>query len=530
MPDIVLATLNAKYIHPAFGLRYLLANLGQLQGRATLAEFDIHQRPLDIAEALLGFEPQIIGLGVYIWNATASTELAVLLKRLRPEVTLILGGPEISHETDLQPIAAVADYVITGEADLRFAEVCEQVLGGKPPVEKLIPAPPPDLGRVVLPYALYTAHDLAHRIVYVEASRGCPFGCEFCLSSLEASVRRFPLPDLLQHLDHLLARGARHFKFVDRTFNVDPRIARAILEFLLERHQPGMFFHVEIVPDLLPESLRDIIGQFPSGSLQFEAGVQTFDAEVAERIGRRQDYTVLQNNLRFLREETGAHIHADLVAGLPGESLESIATGFDRLISLGVHEIQLGLLKRLRGAPIARHEAAWQMIYSPHPPYEILQTSRIGFPMMQRLRRFARYWDLVGNSGHFLETAPLLWTSSFPVSQSPPGSTVQVKGTRPAVSPFASFLRWSDWLYARVHRTDSIALVRLMELVFEYLTSELGVQPSRVAEALWQDCQRGGHRDPPGFLRSHLASSLEPPAAVPVHLPRRQARHWRGRR
>ena len=253
---------------------------------------------------------------------------------------------------------------------------------------------------------------MAHRLIYVEASRGCPFSCEFCLSSLDIPVRQAPLPALLSHLQRLLDRGVRQFKFVDRTFNLNLETARTILEFLLERHQPGRFFHFEMVPDRLPDALRELIARFPAGALQFEVGVQTFNAEVAARISRRQDYARLEDNFRFLREQTGVHIHADLIVGLPGESLESFAAGFDRLIALGPHEIQVGILKRLRGTPIVRHDAEWQMVYSPHPPYEILQNRLIDFRQMQKLRRFARYWDLVGNSGNFVETTPLIWSEA----------------------------------------------------------------------------------------------------------------------
>ena len=197
MADIVLATLNAKYIHAAFGLRYLLANLGELRPRASLREFDIHQPPAHVADALLAENPQIIGLGIYIWNITPATELVAILKRLRPEVTVILGGPEVSHETDRQAIIDAADYVVTGEADLKFAEVCRRLLAGNKPPQKIIPSELPDLNRLASPYALYTGDDVAHRIIYVEASRGCPFSCEFCLSSLDVPVRQFPLPALL---------------------------------------------------------------------------------------------------------------------------------------------------------------------------------------------------------------------------------------------------------------------------------------------------------------------------------------------
>ncbi len=221
MPDIILTTLNAKYAHCAFGLRYLLANLGELQAQARILEFDINQRPIDVVEVILRQEPKIVGIGVYIWNATQSLQVVADLKRLRPDLIIILGGPEVSYEYDRQEIVRLADHVITGEADLAFAEVCGQTLNGKPPPEKIVPAPLPNFDRLALPYELYTDTDIAHRVIYVEASRGCPFECEFCLSSLDIPVRNASLDRFLTAMQHLLDRGVRQFKFVDRTFNLN---------------------------------------------------------------------------------------------------------------------------------------------------------------------------------------------------------------------------------------------------------------------------------------------------------------------
>ena len=486
MPDIVLATLNAKYIHAGFGLRYLLANLGELRPRAALAEFVVSQRPLEIAGRILALEPRIVGLGVYIWNVTPTTELVALLKKIRPGLVVILGGPEVSHETEQQEIVRLADYTIAGEGDLAFAEACHGILAGQPPAQKVVPAPLPDLARIALPYDEYTADDIAHRLIYVEASRGCPFECEFCLSSLDIPVRQFPLEPFLAALDRLLERGVLHFKFVDRTFNLNLAVSRRILEFFLARWRPGLFLHFEMIPDRLPAELRELIGRFPPGSLQLEVGVQTFNPTVAAAISRRQDYSRLEDNFRFLRAETGVHLHADLIVGLPGETVESFAAGFDRLVGLRPQEIQVGMLKRLRGTPIFRHDGEWGMVYSPLPPYEILQNKLIDFATMQRLRRFARYWDLIGNSGNFVETTPFVWAGGG--------------------SPFAEFLRLSEWLHAREGKQHGILLTRLMELVFTYLTTERGRPPRDVAETLWRDFQRGERAELPRFLRPHLAT------------------------
>jgi radical SAM superfamily enzyme YgiQ (UPF0313 family) len=530
MPDIVLATLNAKYIHTAFGLRCLMANLGQLQTRACLMEFDIDQRPLDIAEKVLAQHPKIVGLGVYIWNTAATTELVALLKRIKPELILIVGGPEVSYETEQQEIVAMADYVITGEADLKFAEVCGRLLSNEALASKVSHAALPDFSQLALPYELYDAEDIAHRVIYVEASRGCHFTCEFCLSSLDIPVRQAPLPYFLEAMQKLLDRGVRHLKFVDRTFNLNVATSRTILEFFLERHRPGNFYHFEMIPDRLPEALREVIAKFPPGTLQFEVGVQTFNPEVAELIRRRQDCARLEDNFHFLREQTGVHIHADLIVGLPGESLESFAAGFDRLVALRPQEIQVGILKRLRGTPITRHDMEWGMVYSPRAPYEVLQTKFMDFTTMQKLRRFARYWDLVNNSGNFVETTPLLWSNSVGQASS---LSCQVCVPRPAEtgktpvlhSPFHAFLSCSEWLHARTGRTDSIALIRLMELLFDYLTRELKLQPKLVAETLWCDYQRGGRTDKPAFLCEFLSEAEPTPSHWQKTPLKRQARH-----
>ncbi|HZV34236.1 MAG TPA: DUF4080 domain-containing protein [Verrucomicrobiae bacterium] len=506
MPDIVLATLNAKYIHAAFGLRYLLANLGELRARAVLLEFDINQRPIEIAETLLAGSPRIIGLGVYIWNAAQSTELVSALKRLRPDVLVVLGGPEVSYETDRQPIIAMADYVITGEADLKFAVVCRQLLAGEKPPQKIIPAELPEPSQLASPYEFYNERDVAHRIIYVEASRGCPFTCEFCLSSLDIPVRQFPLAALLQNLEELLRRGVRQFKFVDRTFNLNLNTSRALLQFFLDRLTPGLFIHFEMIPDRLPEELREVIAKFPPGALQFEVGIQTFNPQVAHLISRRQDYERLADNFKFLRQHTGVHIHADLIAGLPGETMESFGRGFDQLLALRPQEIQVGILKRLRGTPIVRHDAEWQMIYHDHPPYEVLQTKLISFADLQRLRRFARFWDLIGNSGNFVTTVPLLW--------------------RDAASPFQEFMSFCDWLHARLGRNHAIALAQLGEMLFTFLTEEKNLPAQTVAAAIWADYQAGGRSDKPLFLRPYLPDTpVSRRERSRSTIPKRQERH-----
>ena len=502
MPDILLATLNAQYSHASLGLRYLSANLGELRSQAKLLEFTLEQRPIDVVEALLAQQPKIVGLGVYIWNVAHTTEVVAMLKTVRPDVTIVLGGPEVSYECDEQRIVQLADYVIAGQGDHAFAALCRQLLSGERPATKIIRAAVPKMDEVALPYREYTDADIAHRLIYVEASRGCPFKCEFCLSSLDQTAWPFQQDVFLAEMQLLYERGARHFKFVDRTFNLNVKASKRILEFFLERMADDLFVHFELIPDRLPEALKESIVKFPPGSLQFEIGVQTLNPDVQARISRKQDDAQTAENLRWLRAHTQAHLHADLIIGLPGETLASFGAGFDRLAQLNPHEIQVGILKRLRGAPIARHTQGFDMRYSPQPPYNILSNADIDFSTMQRLQRFARYWDMIGNSGRFVRTRELLL----------------------ADAPFERFLKFSDWLFAISRQTHRIALDRLYELVFDGLVELFIVDVEVLRDVLTRDYFESGARGAPKFLNEPLAAALSSDARAHA---KRQARHRR---
>jgi radical SAM superfamily enzyme YgiQ (UPF0313 family) len=513
-PAIVLATLNAKYIHASLGLRCLAANMDRhggagLRALTQLREFVIQQRPTQIVEDLLALNPAVIGLGIYIWNVVETTQLVRLLKTLRPDIRIVLGGPEVSFETGEQEICRLADHVVTGWGDVSFPKLCRALLDGPKPLMKVIAGEQPPLEMLALPYNEYTAEDLAKRLLYVEASRGCPFKCEFCLSSLDKTAWAFELDRFMAEMDALFQRGARNFKFVDRTFNLKVDFSVRILQFFLDRMAPDLFVHFEVVPDSLPDRLKALIVQFPAGSLQFEVGIQSFNPEVQQRISRKQDNAKTADNLRWLVNESQAHVHADLIFGLPGETLESFADGFDRLYCLGPHEIQFGILKRLRGTPITRHTADFAMAYDSQTPYTILQTSTIDFATMQRIQRFARYWEMIANSGRFALSLKLLLG---------PGSA------------FAHFLNFTDWLWRATSKTHEFALEKLLDLLFEHLTAVRGLPNDEVRAALLLDYRASGARGRPQSLAAVLGAKANPQAVSQAALQEnrraeRQLRH-----
>ncbi len=474
---ILLTTLNARYMHTAFGLRYLYANLAELQAQTRLQEFTIQELPLNIAEQLLANQPQIICFSVYIWNISEISQVIQLIKQIAPEVMIILGGPEVSHPPDIPAIADHADYIITGPGEQSIKTLCQALLSGQRPAKRLIEGIPIPLDQLTLPYDFYTDEDIRNRLIYVEASRGCPFKCEFCLSSLDKTATAFPLDSFLEAMDKLLKRGVKNFKFIDRTFNLKVSTSVRILEFFLERMSDDLYLHFEVIPDNLPDKLKVVLQRFPANSLQFEIGVQTFDPDIQSLISRKQNNAKTKENIQWLRHHTGAHLHTDLIFGLPGDTLANFADSFDQLVALNPQEIQLGILKRLRGAPLNRHNESYAMRFNPEAPYNILTTQAITFSAMQRVNRFARFWDMIANSGRFANTLPLIL----------------------ADSPFDRFMQLSDALYQLAASSWKISLKRQFELIYLVLTDHFKLDSNTVEQQLTTDYHRNNLKGSPTF-------------------------------
>lgn len=465
---IILSTLNAKYAHASLGLRYLYANMQELQSQTMLIERTIHEEPLRFVEELLALRPSVVAFGVYIWNVTQIQKLLALIKQIAPEVITVVGGPEVSFEPINLALKDV-DYVIQGEADTAFYSLCKRLLSSAIEHQsgaKIIASQRPDLHALALPYQYYSDEDIANRYIYIESSRGCPFLCEFCLSSLDQKLRRFEDGAFYEALESLWQRGARTFKFVDRTFNVQISHATKLLDFFLHK-SPPYHLHFEVIPDQFPALLRQKIAQFPPHVLQLEIGIQTLSEKTSALISRPLNREKMQQNIQFLQQH-GIHLHLDIIIGLPSEQIGDIASHLNALVALGHCEIQVGILKRLSGTAIVRHSKEYGLLFTDEAPYEVLKTSTISFAQMMQLKRFARYWDIYYNSGNFTKTMALLFSQHA----------------------FENFFDFSDWLYRQINRTHKISLENQMNYLAIYLHQYAGLGKEDITNALTSDCKR----------------------------------------
>lgn len=477
--DIVLTTLNGRYTHSSIALRYLYANLHEFQEKAVIEEFVINEREQDLAVKILEYNPKIVGIGVYIWNVSDVAKLIHILKKISPEVTIILGGPEVSYEP-FRVNLDEADYIIQGEGEEQFYALCKDILDKKEVKQRIFAPKMVEIDNLKLPYEYYNDIDVEHRFIYVEASRGCPYLCEFCLSSIDKQVRNFEINTLLGEFQKLWDRGVRNYKFIDRTFNLDIKSATKILDFFLKKDEVDYLTHFEVIPDNFPSKLKEKIKAFPPGTLQLEVGLQTLKKDIAKNIRRKLNIPKIKENIAFLENETNAHIHLDLIIGLPGESCKSFGENLDILCDISRCEIQLGVLKKLSGTTLNRHDEIFGMVYSDIPPYDILQNDLIDFNTMQHLKRFSRYWDLVYNSGNFTKTFILMCKDR---------------------SVYETFDKFTHFIYNRTYSTWQISLDRLAKYLFDFMVEEIGLEKEEIADSLVSDILKVGGRKLPKFLR-----------------------------
>jgi radical SAM superfamily enzyme YgiQ (UPF0313 family) len=473
----------------------------ELTCKTRLLEFSINDALQSVAEKILDHSPSIIGMGVYIWNASQIKELIEIIKKVSPNTTIILGGPEVSYEP-FRVDYSLADFILQGEGETSFYKLVQNILQNNP-LPRIIKPVIENLKQVNLPYDFYTDEDIKNRYIYVEASRGCPFLCEFCLSSIDEKIRTFDLDKLIEAFEKLWQRGARNFKFVDRTFNINMRLANRILDFFLSK-EGEYFAHFEVIPDHFPDSIKEKIALFPHGALQLEIGIQTLNELIAENISRPLKIEKIKENIAFLENETHAHIHLDLIVGLPGENLESFGKNLDLLVSMSSCEIQVGILKKLSGTTIDRHDKEYGMVYSDIPPYDILKTKELSFKDIQNMKRFARFWDIYYNSGNFKHTMELLKQSG---------------------TIYKNFSEFSLWIYSQTDATYKISLERQTELLFEFLTCKLFRDVSDVAKVMLEDIQKIKGRAIPSYLKPYSNPLTNSADIMNSNFNKRQTKH-----
>ncbi|GAA3411039.1 B12-binding domain-containing radical SAM protein [Paenibacillus hodogayensis] len=410
--NVVVSSLNAKYIHTCLALRYLKAFCGD-EFPVEMAEYTIKDPVMNIVSDLYRRNPDVVGFSCYIWNIEETIRVIGMLKKIKPEVRIVLGGPEVSYDTEywMKRVPEV-DFIVMGEGEETFLHLLREIAGTRKyhfvfgiayrnaAGEVCVNPGRPKLNLDEIPTAHRFAEDvpaLANRVVYFETSRGCPFSCQFCLSSIEVGVRYFDIERTKADLLYLIDSGAKLIKFVDRTFNIKREYAMELFRFLIDNHR-GCVFQFEITADIMrPEVLDFLAEHAPAGVFRFEIGVQSTNDATNELVKRRQNFAKLTRTVTMVRDSGKIDQHLDLIAGLPEEDYASFRKTFNDVFDLGPEELQLGFLKMLRGTGLRHDAAKYGYVYMDTAPYEILGNAILPFSDLMRIKRvedvLEKYWN-----------------------------------------------------------------------------------------------------------------------------------------
>jgi len=455
--QVVLSAINSKYIHTGLGLRYV-GEYAKVQGHeVTLIEETINTPILAVLEKIMAVPAQVYGFSVHIWNKSFVFKLIRMLRKLRPQAAIVIGGPEVAF--DAEKIFAElpqADYIVQGEGELVFSELLQYLAGGGAVPKhiayregeqvnlnggitviddmSLLPFPYPDLEKMLA----------EHKIVYYECTRGCPFNCAYCLSGISRSVRKRPLELVLRDLDRFIAAGVPLVKFVDRTYNLDEKYFLPMMEDLAQA-DTNATFHFEIKADILSEQVMDFLATVPKGRFQLEIGIQSTHQPTLKAINRQDNWEKLSANVKCLLSFGNMHIHVDLIAGLPYEDLPTFAKSFDDVYGLGADMLQLGFLKVLPGTQMRRETEKHDLRYMDEPPYEILATKYMPYEDMLYLKHLDNILDQTANSGGFKYTLRALLRAS-------------------GMTAFAFYRKLTQWwvkagFYPQTHNAKGVAAI-----------------------------------------------------------------------
>ena len=418
MKKILLTAVNAKYIHSNLAVYSLRAYARELKENIVLAEYTINNRTEYILREIYLKKPDVICFSCYIWNISIILEVAEEFHKLCPKVPIWVGGPEVSYEVE----AFLKEHpfitgVIIGEGEKTFSELCRYYVKGKGSLEEMkgialfdgagnvqIHESQEILDMNTIPFCYDLSEDFSHRIIYYESSRGCPFRCSYCLSSVEKILRFRDVEIVKRELQFFLDQKVKQVKFVDRTFNCDKKHAMAIWQYILGHDNGITNFHFEIAADILNEEELELLEQMRPGLVQLEIGVQSTNPKTIKEIHRVMDFEKVSRIVRRIQERGNVHEHLDLIAGLPYEDVESFAHSFDDVYALKPEQLQLGFLKVLKGSFMQEHQKEYGIVHKAHPPYEVLYTKWISYEDVLRLKGVEEMVEVYYNSRQFTNT------------------------------------------------------------------------------------------------------------------------------
>ncbi|TDL35237.1 B12-binding domain-containing radical SAM protein [Jeotgalibacillus sp. S-D1] len=410
--NIVLSTLNAKFIHTNLAIRCLKA-YAQDEFQIEISEYTIKDPEMNIVADLYTKKPDVLGFSCYIWNIEETINVINLFKKISPHTKIVIGGPEVSYDVPywLERLDNV-DFIVVGEGEESFKQLLRALSGDisiqdvngiayqteqkpviHPQTNKM------DLKTLPSPFRFEEDRkDLSKRIVYIETSRGCPFRCQFCLSSIEVGVRYFDRETIKEEIRFLMNHGAKIIKFVDRTFNISRSYAMDMFGFLIDEHKPGTVFQFEITADIMrPEVIQYLNENAPEGLFRFEIGVQSTNDETNELVMRKQNYEKLKRTVTMVKDGRKIDQHLDLIAGLPEEDYQSFKQTFNDVFEMRPEELQLGFLKMLRGTGLRINSKNHHYVYMDHAPYEILSNNVLSFDDIIRIKHvedvLEKYWN-----------------------------------------------------------------------------------------------------------------------------------------
>ncbi|KAB2337291.1 B12-binding domain-containing radical SAM protein [Cytobacillus depressus] len=409
---IICSTLNAKYIHTNIAIRYLKA-FAAPEFSIEIAEYTIKDPVMNIVTDLIRKNPDVIGFSCYIWNIEETIKVINMIKKINSKIHIVVGGPEVSYDVlDWMKEVKDFDYIVIGEGEETFKQLLSG-LQGETKIEEVpgiafrkdgeIKINPQrnklDLRELPTPFRF--EEDIAHlskRVTYIETSRGCPFSCQFCLSSIEVGVRYFDREKIKDDIRYLMKNGAKTIKFVDRTFNISRSYAMEMFQFLIDEHLPGTVFQFEITADIMrPEVIEFLNQKAPAGLFRFEIGVQSTNDFTNELVMRKQNFEKLTRTVTMVKDGGKIDQHLDLIAGLPEEDYHSFRNTFNDVFAMRPEELQLGFLKLLRGTGLRIRAEQHKYVYMDHSPYEMLSNNVLSFDDIIRIKQvedvLEKYWN-----------------------------------------------------------------------------------------------------------------------------------------